>query len=290
MYIHVNGIRLRYETWGDGPPVVMLHGLGSSADDWVLQLPDLGRHFQCILVDLRGHGLSDKPDVPYTMALLASDIAGLITVLGRGSVHVVGLSLGGMVAQQLAISHPGWVRSLVLINTLPGLWPPPRAMVFTAWRRLRALRMERTRGMQNTAGVVAMSLFPEPHQQLFRNMTERRIAENDVAAYRRSTAAIARFWPGRALRRVLCPTLIVSGELDNIVPLVYQERLLRWLPHSRMVRIPGSRHASNIDHPEAVNPVILKFLLEMELWRASPVPDQPVAAQLPTPQMQHDRG
>lgn len=287
MFIYVNDIRLRYETWGDGPPVVLLHGLGSSADDWVFQLPDLGRHFQCIVADLRGHGLSEKPDVPYSMTLLASDVAGLITALGRGPVHVVGLSLGGMVAQQLAIAYPGWVRSLVLINTLPGLWPPPRSMVFTLLRRVRALRHERAQGMQETAGMVAEGLFPEPHQKLFRDMAARRIAENDVAAYRRSTSAIARFWPGRALRRVACPTLIVSGELDNIVPWVYQERLLRQLPQARLVRIPGSRHASNIDRPEAVNPAILKFLLEIEQSQAPPAS---VGRQLPAPTTSNDHG
>lgn len=283
-YIYVNNIRLRYESWGDGPPVVMLHGLGSSADDWVFQLPDLGRHFQCIVPDLRGHGRSDKPDEPYTMALLASDVAGLITALGRGHVHVVGLSLGGMVAQQLAIANPGWVRSLVLINTLPGLWPPPRSMVFTLWRRVRALRRERTQSMQTTARLVADSLFPESHQKLFHDVTERRIGENDAAAYRRSTGAIARFRPGRGLRGVMCPTLIVSGEMDNIVPMVYQERLLRQLPHARMVKIAGSRHASNIDRPDAVNPVIVQFLLEIEQNQAS----IGSTLQLPAPVAGHD--
>lgn len=282
-FVYVNKLRLRYESWGDGPPVVLLHGLGSCADDWVFQLPDLGRRFRCLAVDLRGHGLSDKPDDRYTMATLAADVAGFVTALGIGPVHVVGLSLGGMVAQQLAISYPAWVRSLVLINTLPGLWPPPRAMLRTLWGRLRALRVERAQGMHDTAAVVAQSLFPEPHQRLFRDMTARRIAENDVAAYRRSTAAIARFWPGRTLQRVACPTLILSGELDTVVPLVYQERLLRRLPHARMVRIPASRHASNIDRPEVVNPLILEFLLALEQSQRDRVPAQRPSGQTALP-------
>lgn len=282
-FVYVNSIRLRYESWGDGPPVVLLHGLGSCADDWVFQLPDLGRHFRCLAVDLRGHGLSDKPDERYTMATLAADVAAFVTALGIGPVHVVGLSLGGMVAQQLAISHPAWVRSLVLINTLPGLWPPPRTMLRTLWGRLRALRVERARGMQDTAAIVAASLFPEPHQRLFRDMTTRRIAENDVTAYRRSTAAIARFWPGRTLQRVVSPTLILSGELDTVVPPVYQERLLRRLPHARLVRIPGSRHASNIDRPEVVNPLILEFLLALEQSQRTRVPAQLLSGQTALP-------
>lgn len=289
MYIYVNGIRLRYEAWGNGPPVILLHGLGSSADDWVFQLPDLGRHFQCIAVDLRGHGLSDKPDMPYSMALLASDVAGLITALGRGAVHIVGLSLGGMVAQQLAIAYPGWVRSLVLINTLPGLWPPPRRVLSTLWRRARALRVQQSRGMQATADLVADSLFPEPQQKLFRDIAARRIVENDIAAYRRSTSAIVRFRPGRALRRVACPVLVIAGELDNIVPWVYQERLLRRLPQARLVRIPGSRHASNIDQPEAVNLAMMEFLLQVEQGPATQPAAQPAGGQPPAPLVNYDR-
>ncbi len=133
----VNGIRLRYETWGVGPtPLVLLHGLGSSADDWFLQLPAFAPHYLCVAVDLRGHGLSDKPVGNYAVGLFTSDVAELLRDLDLAPAHILGLSLGGMVAQQLALAHPQVVRSLVLINTLPGLWPPPRDIVRVGMRRL----------------------------------------------------------------------------------------------------------------------------------------------------------
>ncbi|MBK9233848.1 MAG: alpha/beta fold hydrolase [Anaerolineae bacterium] len=139
--IVVNNVCLRYETWGDGPPLVMLHGLGSCADDWVYQLPDLGRHFSLSAArPARACRLSDKPPGPYSMAQFAADVSGLLHTLDIGPAHVLGLSLGGMVAQQLALARPDLVRSLVLINTMPGPWPP-RDVLRTATRRLRrALR------------------------------------------------------------------------------------------------------------------------------------------------------
>ena len=261
-YLTVNNIRLRYESWGNGPSLIMLHGLGSCADDWVYQLPDLGRHFRCLPLDLRGHGLSDKPAGRYSMSQFAADVIGLIQTLDLGPAHVLGLSLGGMVAQQVALARPDLVRSLVLINTMPGPWPPTRTMLRSATRRLAALRGPAT-DMTGTATLIARNLFPEPEQRLLYHYTVQRMAANDPRAYRQSLQAITRFWPGRSLRQITCPTLILAGELDSVVPMIYKERLQRLLPHASLVRIPNSRHASNLDQPEVVNQAILDFLLTM---------------------------
>jgi len=137
-YQFVNGFLLRYEMWGEGQtPLVLLHGLGSSADDWLLQLPAFAPHYLCVPLDLRGHGSSDKPPGRYSVALFAADVAALLDRLKLGPAHILGLSLGGLVAQQLAMDHAAIVRSLVLINTFPGLWPPPVEVFNTLLRELR---------------------------------------------------------------------------------------------------------------------------------------------------------
>jgi pimeloyl-ACP methyl ester carboxylesterase len=255
----VNGIHLRYETWGVGSaPLVLLHGLGSSADDWYLQLPAFAPHFLCVAVDLRGHGLSEKPPVRYSMGLFAADVAELLRDLDLASAHILGLSLGGMVAQKLALTQPHTVRSLVLINTLPGLWPPPRQIVRTGLRRLTPPWC--TPDMARVAERVAADLFPDPAAEFFRAQVAARIAANDPAAYRRATLAVARFWPGSALKRIVCPTLIIAGEADRVVPGVYQARLRKALPHARFVSIPGAGHACNIDRADVVNAAVLEFL------------------------------
>lgn len=262
-YQLVNGIRLRYEFWGVGEtPVVFIHGLGSSADDWFMQFPAFAAHYRCLAVDLRGHGLSDKPAERYSVALFAADVAALLAELRLAPAHIVGLSLGGMVAQQLAIAHQEQVRSLVLINTLPGIWPPPSAMLRTAARRL--VQPWRLPDMAATGVRVAADLFPDPKFALFRLQAAERLAANDPAAYRQAVLAVTRFRPGAALRRVHLPALIIAGEADRVVHRVYQERLRRSLPHARFVSIPGAGHACNIDSAEAVNAAILAFLREQE--------------------------
>jgi 3-oxoadipate enol-lactonase len=255
----VNGIRLRYETWGVGlAPLVLLHGLGSSADDWFLQLPAFAPFYLCVAADLRGHGLSEKPAGRYSVGLFAADVGELLRELDLPPAHILGLSLGGMVAQQLALAQPQVVRSLVLINTLPGLWPPPRQIVRVGLRRLTP--PWRTPDMAQVAKRVAVDLFPDPTAGFFRAQAAARIAANDPAAYRRATMAVAGFWPGSALKRIVCPTLIIAGEADRVVPGIYQARLRRALPHARYVSIPGVGHACNIDRPDVVNAAILEFL------------------------------
>ncbi len=261
-FVSLNGIRLRYETWGVGEtPLLLLHGLGSSADDWFLQLPAFAPHYRCLAVDLRGHGLSEKPAGAYSMVLFAADVAGVLRALDAGPTHVLGLSLGGMVAQQLAIAYPDLVRSLILLNTLPGLWPPTRGIVRLAARRLAAPWRRRTMAQQ--AARVVADLFPSPQHAVLKAQAEARLAANDPAAYQRATQAILRFRPGAALRQVACPVLIVAGTVDRVVPAAYQERLRRALPHARFASIPGGGHACNIEYPEAVNAAVLGFLEEV---------------------------
>ena len=258
-YQFVNGFLMRYELWGEGQmPLVLLHGLGSSADDWMLQLPAFAPHYLCVPLDLRGHGTSDKPPGRYSVALFAADVAALLDRLKLGPAHVLGISLGGLVAQQLAMDHAAVVRSLVLINTFPGLWPPP-VEVFNTLLRRRGMLLH-PRDMAAAAAEVADALFPSPNLALLKEWTERRIAANDPDAYFRSTVAVVRFQPGRRLDRVRCPTLIIAGEADRVVPRVYQERLRYRLPHAQFVSIPDSGHASNIDRPDAVNEAVLTFL------------------------------
>ncbi|MCB0119292.1 MAG: alpha/beta fold hydrolase, partial [Anaerolineales bacterium] len=115
-FLNVNGVDLYYEVNGKGQTVVFIHGLGSSCQDWEKQEPVFSKQYQVVTLDLRGHGKSQKPSGPYSIALFARDVAGLIRSLNLAPVHVVGISLGGMIALQLAADHPELVRSFVAAN------------------------------------------------------------------------------------------------------------------------------------------------------------------------------
>lgn len=111
-YFEHEGCTLHYEEYGQGEPLVLLHGLGSSCQDWELQVPLFSRHYRVILMDIRGHGRSDKPADGYQIATFSADLLALLEHLHTGPVHFVGLSMGGMVGFQFAVDHPQWLRSL----------------------------------------------------------------------------------------------------------------------------------------------------------------------------------
>ncbi len=116
--VRVGDINMHYETYGEGDPLVLIpgHGIDCMAD-YFCQIPVLAEHYRVIAIDNRGSGLSDKPDMPYAMGMMAKDAAGLLAVLDVHRAHVCGHSMGGMIAQHLAVSYPQLTASLMLICT-----------------------------------------------------------------------------------------------------------------------------------------------------------------------------
>ena len=114
----IGDLKLYYEECGDGAPLLFIHGLGSSTRDWERQVPVFSGRYRVVTLDLRGHGRSDKPPGPYIISLFAQEVADLMKSLDLGPAHVVGLSLGGFVAAQLAVDHGELLRSVVIVNTL----------------------------------------------------------------------------------------------------------------------------------------------------------------------------
>ena len=118
--VKVNDVQLYHEVHGQGEPLVLIMGLGANTSGWDMQIPALSREFQVVAFDNRGSGRSDKPPTPYSMRLFADDTAGLMDTLGIASAHVYGQSMGGLIAQELALSYPQRVRTLVLGSTSCG--------------------------------------------------------------------------------------------------------------------------------------------------------------------------
>jgi 3-oxoadipate enol-lactonase len=257
-------VDLAYGDAGHGSPLVLLHGLGSSRNDWLLQLPALIPRYRTVAVDLRGHGGSPKPAGPYRLDRFAADAAQLLQRIGAHPAHVLGISLGGAVALQLALDFPELVRSLVLVNTAA-------RFVSDGWQQ-RLMGMKRMAsvylfGMDRVAEAVASRLFPKPEQTQLRRETVERIRNNDLAAYRATLWAIARFDVQARLGEIACPTLVVAGDQDTTVPLASKRRLAERIPHSRLEIIGDSGHATPFDQPEAFNRVVMAFLEQPGMLR-----------------------
>ena len=253
--IKINDIQLYYETHGDGPPALFLHGLGSSVRDWEFQVPAFAKQYRVITVDMRGHGQSDKPPGPYSIAQFGDDVAALIRALEIAPVHVVGLSMGGMIAFQLGVDYPELIRSLVIVNSAPAF--KPRGLK-EKWQVQQRLLLVRLFGMKKVGEVLAGRMFPQPQQAPIRQVFVQRWAENDRRAYLEAAKAILNFDISDRIGAITAPTLIVSADQDYL-PVAAKRAYAAQMPNARVVVIPNSRHGLPVEKPEAFNSVALDF-------------------------------
>ena len=255
--LSINSAEIHYQASGAGYPVLLLHGLGSCSEDWWLQTPVFEQHFRVVRPTLRGHPPSSLIRGPITIYTLAADVARLLDALDIERAHVVGLSLGGAIAQVLASDFPDRVKRLVLVNTFAHLRPTTPHEAYTLARRVVVSRFFPP---TTASKVVAHDLFPRPDQTALRDLALQRAGTNDAVSYRQLINTIRRF-DGRAqLTRIQAATLIVSGDRDVVVPHGCQQQLVRGIARVRWHIVPDSGHATPIDQPEEFNRVVVEFL------------------------------
>ncbi len=254
----VNGIALHYETAGQGEPLLLLHGLGSRGEDWAFQFPAYAERFQVIAPDARGHGRSEKPPGPYSVPMMAADVLGLLDSLGVAPAHVVGLSMGGMIAFQMAVDHPERVRSLTIVNSGPALV----ARSFGDWLRLRQrLLLAQLFGPALTGVFLSKRLFPKPDQAAMRDRFIELWAMNDRDAYLASLRALVGWSVLDRVGAIRCPVLVIAGDRDYL-PLEAKRQYTDMISGARLVVIEDSGHATPVDQAEQFNACVLRFLEE----------------------------
>ena len=254
--LHTGDLDIYYEIHGKGAPLVLIHGLGSSILDWENQVEFLSKHFQIVAIDLRGHGKSGKPSGPYSVPRFASDTAKLIQFLNLAPAHVAGISMGGMVAFQLALDAPKLVKSLIIINSGPEL------VLRTFQERMTFLQRRlivRCLGMARMAQLLAKILLPEPHQKSLQRKLVKRWAKNDKKAYLASLRAIIGWSVADRISTIQCPTLVISADNDY-TPVSFKEKYVSKMARAKLVVIRNSRHLSPVDQPGQVNDALMKFL------------------------------
>lgn len=260
-FIEVNGLKLYYKTEGPNdlaaPPLLFLHGLGSSSSDWALQSHFFSQNYRIFLVDLRAHGRSRHPGGRLTIELMAEDVATLLARLEITSAHVVGLSLGGCVALAMALRHPARVRSLTLVNTFARLQPAGLRgllrMLTRAWLLLFA-------PMPVIAAYIAQGLFPKPEQAAYYKSAVASLSQNPKRFYLASSQMLLAFDVRNQLGQIQCPTLVIAGDRDRTIPLAAKQALSRSIPGAQLRVIPDSGHATPYDQTELFNRALDEFL------------------------------
>jgi len=255
--VRVNDVELHCEIAGEGEPLLFIHGLGSCGDDWRPQLDYFRDRYRTIACDLRGHGRSSKPHAPYSIEGFARDVASLLRELEAGPAHIVGISLGGMVAFQLAIDAPERVRSLTIVNSGPAV---PAATFKQRLPLNIRLGYARLLGLHGMAKMIAKRLFPKPEQIDLRHAFVARLAANDKSCYLASLRAIFAGWSvAERLGEIRCPVLVLASELDY-TPVALKQAYAMRLPNARVAVVTDARHALPMEKPREFNEALAAFL------------------------------
>jgi pimeloyl-ACP methyl ester carboxylesterase len=225
--------------------------------------------FRVLAPDARGFGRSTFPQVRLTVPVMAGDMITLLERLQAGPACVVGISMGGAVALQLALDCPQVVRRLVLVNTFARLRPQsPQVWLYFALRFL----LVHTLGLATQARAVARRIFPRPDQLDLRDRLIEQILQADPRGYRAAMRALALFDVRARLGGIACPTLVISGERDTTVPVPLQRALAESIPHARQILIPGAGHAVIAERPDDFNRILIDFLSAHEGSSTLPLP------------------
>jgi pimeloyl-ACP methyl ester carboxylesterase len=241
------------------PAVVLLHGLGTDSTSWGFQVPALlSKGVRPIILDIPGFGKSSHTKGNWSIRGVAAEITHMLESELPAPVQLVGISMGGAIAIQIALDFPDCIERLVLVNTFAAL--RPRRLKDLSYLVIRFVRANLL-GIQAQAEMVATRIFPEPDQEPLRKILIESILQSDPAVYRAAMRSLGMFDVKKRLAEIRIPTLVVTGALDNTVPPVVQAELAAKIPGSKQVFIPGGRHAVIADHPELFNQVLLEFLL-----------------------------
>lgn len=265
-HAQVNGVELYYEVHGTGEPLLLVAGLGFGVWSWFRQVPDLSQHFRVIAFDNRGAGLSEKPDCEYTIEMMAEDAVALLGALNVARAHVLGHSMGGYIAQEIALRHPDVVSKLILVSTSFGgenavLMSPETA----AQMRSELEAEDREAALRRGLSLRFSDRFLAEHPEIVEEFLARRKAHLPPAyAWQRQFAACLRFETESRLNALQAPTLIVTGSEDPIVPSENSLRLVQAIPNARLMIFPGARHLVFIEQAEAFNRIVIEFLKERE--------------------------
>ncbi len=253
---NVNNIELYYEITGSGEPLLLIHGHGSSVRDWGFQVEHFSKYRQVIAFDVRGFGRSSKPKGPYSIRLFAEDTAALLQKLNIPSAHVVGISMGGMIALELVLGFPHLVKSLVLVNSYPEMRVETWSERIMLWRRFLLIDLF---GLRRMGIMLSNLLFIKPEQENLRSLFVEEWAQNDKRAYRESLKAIVNWDVEARLGEIQCPVLVVASDEDYL-PLEEKQAYASKIPNAKIAVIEDARHAVTAERPVEFNKIVDEFL------------------------------
>jgi 3-oxoadipate enol-lactonase len=257
--ITANGISMYYEVHGQGIPLVLISGLGGDHTFWDTSIEIFSASFKVIVFDTRGIGKTATPEEPYTMDIFAEDLAGLMTALQIEKAHILGFSMGGVIAQTFAVKYPDKVLKLILAATFPVMNIQPRLF-------LDAVATVYERGITTEQmfklilpWLFAPSFLDNPNNTAFLQFNEDEVDGQPLHAWINQYTALKNANTISCLHRINCPVLIISADQDRLAHLEDGRALVKHIPDSILNIINDSGHLINFEQPEIFHQSVLTF-------------------------------
>jgi 3-oxoadipate enol-lactonase len=256
-YADNSGTKLYWEEHGSGDPILMIMGLSFTLDMWFRIKPVLSKHYRLILFDNRGVGRSDTPRGPYSMRQMADDAAAVMSAAGVSSAYVMGASMGGMIAQELALRYPTRVRALLLGCTSGGAL----GSKLPHFRRL-PITIGSAKTFEEREWLFSPLIYADstPKERIAEDIQVRLAYPQLRAGFLSQFAAILTWSSYRRLPEIQAPTLVMHGDEDRLVPIENGLRVARRIPRAQFVKVPGAGHVISTDQPDLVDDAVLRFL------------------------------
>jgi pimeloyl-ACP methyl ester carboxylesterase len=259
--VRVGDIEMHYVEVGQGEPLVLIMGFGGDHLSWGFQVSALAERYRVIAFDNRGVGQTDAPDHPYTMRMLADDTCGLLDALRIERAHVIGVSMGGMIAQELALTHPARVRSLHLGCSLARPDAYMRALV-AGWREIR-VRLDREMSLRVIGSWLFAPQTYEDRPELVEMIVQGALTHphpQSLTGFLRQGDAILSHDTLDRLGAIRCPTLVSVADADILVPPRFSHQLASRIPGATLHTLKGAGHVYFWERPDEFNTLSLNFL------------------------------
>jgi len=258
-FVENQGAKIYWDEQGQGEPVLLIMGLAYPSQMWYRTRPTLSSRYRTVALDNRGIGRSDVPPGPYPIALMACDAAAVLDAAGIESVHVFGVSMGGMIAQELALQYPARVRSLILGCTAAGGPTAVRAEPEAIQMLMRRDKMSPEQAAE--AAVPFIYDRGTAREWIDEDLAIRRPWFPSPEGYAAQLQGILAWEAYSRLGQIVAPTLVIHGESDRLVPPGNANLIAERIPGAKLVMIPRASHLFLTDQPEVAHRAILDFLV-----------------------------
>jgi len=255
--------KIHYEITGSGPSLTMVMGLGGAGNWWFAQVPELSKHFRVVTLDNRGTGTTESETTDLTMDIMADDVAAVLDAADIARTHLLGISMGGMISQHVALRHSGRIDRLILCCTTAGgmtaVQPPPDVV-----EQLTAIGTPGADPLQAMLQVATV-VFSEGYRstrihELVNAMIENQIMPPSQATLANQIGAVMMHDTYGRLGEIAAPTLVMSGDADILIPPENSKILAERIPHAELRLFPGCGHGFNLEAADEFNQAVEAFL------------------------------